>query len=83
MRRLVTAAVLIATIFVAGDRALAQVRSPPPLVVATTSAKPISKLTPAKVRSTLVRTAHPIAGSRNDCGAGVIDASSAVNSLPH
>lgn len=39
-------------------------------------------LTPAQVRSTLIRTAHPISGSRNDYGAGVIDALSAVNSLP-
>jgi len=42
-----------------------------------------AKLTPAQVRGTLIRTAHPIAGNKTDYGAGVIDALSAVNTLPH
>lgn len=41
------------------------------------------KLTPAQVRNTLIRSAHPIPGSRRDFGAGVIDALAAINSLPH
>ena len=40
------------------------------------------KLTPAQVRNAMIRSAHPIAGSRRDFGAGVIDALAAVNSLP-
>ena len=41
-----------------------------------------ARLTPAQVRNTMIRSAHPIAGSRRDFGAGVIDALAAVNSLP-
>ncbi|HLA20365.1 MAG TPA: S8 family serine peptidase [Pseudolabrys sp.] len=41
-----------------------------------------SKLTPAQVRNAMTRSAHPIAGSRRDFGAGVIDALAAINSLP-
>ena len=41
-----------------------------------------NKLTPAQVRAVMIRSAHRIAGPRNDYGAGVIDALSAVNSLP-
>jgi subtilisin family serine protease len=41
-----------------------------------------AKLTPAQVRNAMIRSAHPIAGSRRDFGAGVIDALAAVNSLP-
>jgi subtilisin family serine protease len=39
------------------------------------------KLTPAQVRNAMIRSAHPVAGSRRDFGAGVIDALAAVNSL--
>ena len=39
------------------------------------------KLTPAQVRSALIRSAHPIAGNQRDVGAGVIDALGAVNSM--
>jgi len=39
-------------------------------------------LTPRQVRSTMIRTAHPISGAKTDYGAGLIDALSAVNSLP-
>jgi len=41
-----------------------------------------AKLTPAQVRNAMIRSAHPIAGSRRDFGAGVIDALAAINSLP-
>ena len=40
-----------------------------------------AKLTPAQVRNAMIRSAHPVAGSRRDFGAGVIDALAAVNSL--
>ena len=39
------------------------------------------KLTPDEVRRVLIRTAHAVAGKRNDTGAGVIDALGAINSL--
>ena len=39
------------------------------------------RLTPAQVRNAMIRSAHPISGSRRDFGAGVIDALAAVNSL--
>jgi subtilisin family serine protease len=41
-----------------------------------------ARLTPAQVRNAMIRSAHPVAGSRRDYGAGVIDALAAVNSLP-
>jgi subtilisin family serine protease len=42
------------------------------------SAKP--KLTPAQVRSGLIRSAQRIPGKRSEVGAGVIDALAVVNS---
>ncbi len=40
-------------------------------------------LKPEEVRRLLIRSAHATGGKRNDVGAGVIDALSAVNSLPN
>ncbi|HSJ42922.1 MAG TPA: S8 family serine peptidase [Xanthobacteraceae bacterium] len=37
------------------------------------------KLTPAQVRGNLVRSAHRVPGSRNEVGAGVVDALAVVN----
>jgi subtilisin family serine protease len=37
------------------------------------------KLTPAQVRGNLVRSAHRIPGTRNEVGAGVVDALAVVN----
>ncbi len=39
------------------------------------------QLSPAQLRRVLIRTAHAVPGKRNDTGAGVVDALSAVNSL--
>ena len=44
------------------------------------AAKP--KLTPAQVRSDLMRTAHRIPGKRNEVGAGVIDALAVIKETP-
>jgi hypothetical protein len=44
------------------------------------AAKP--KLTPAQVRSDLMRTAHRIPGKRNEVGAGVIDAFAVIKETP-
>jgi subtilisin family serine protease len=37
------------------------------------------KLTPAQVRGNLVRSAHRVPGSRNEVGAGVVEALAVVN----
>ena len=37
------------------------------------------KLTPAQVRGNLVRSAHRVPGTRNEVGAGVVDALAVVN----
>jgi Subtilase family len=44
------------------------------------AAKP--KLTPAQVRSDLMRTAHRIPGKRNEVGAGVVDALAVIKETP-
>jgi subtilisin family serine protease len=44
------------------------------------AAKP--KLTPAQVRSDLMRTAHRIPGKRNEVGAGVVDALAVIKGTP-
>jgi subtilase family protein len=44
------------------------------------AAKP--KLTPAQVRSDLMRTAHRIPGKRSDVGAGVVDALAVIKEAP-
>jgi hypothetical protein len=44
------------------------------------AAKP--KLTPAQVRSDLIRSAHRIPGKRNEVGAGVIDALAVIKETP-
>src|SRR5450631_2194709 len=63
----ITSGTSIAAAHVSGVAALLLARNP--------------KLKPDDVRRVLVRTAHAVAGMRNDTGAGVIDALGAVNSL--
>jgi hypothetical protein len=40
------------------------------------------KLTPAQVRSDLMRTAHRIPGKRTEVGAGVVDALAVIKETP-
>jgi subtilisin family serine protease len=63
----ITSGTSVAAAHVSGVAALLLARNP--------------KLTPDDVRRVLSRTAHVLAGKRNDTGAGVIDALDAVNSL--
>jgi hypothetical protein len=63
----ITSGTSVAAAHVSGVAALLLARNP--------------KLTPDDVRRVLIRTAHAVAGKRNDTGAGVIDALGAVESL--
>jgi subtilisin family serine protease len=62
----ITSGTSVAAAHVSGVAALLLARNP--------------KLTPDEIRRVLIRTAHAVPGKRNDTGAGVIDALSAVDS---
>jgi subtilisin family serine protease len=63
----ITSGTSVAAAHVSGVAALLLARNP--------------KLTPDDVRRVLIRSAHSLAGNRNDTGAGVVDALGAINTL--